>query len=115
MGVTAEIVPRGMRTSGVGHHLPAVLPAVVVVRLPGGPVGVRWRCAIAPGISFLVVDADQISSPRSAVLISCSPALLLGPVHVVEELQPINPTIQCWKGHMVCFYVLIATLEQFLK
>lgn len=52
---------------------------------------------------FLVVDADQISSPRQAVLISCSPALLLGPVHVVEELEPTGPRTQRWKVHRARF------------
>lgn len=51
MGVTVEIIPGGIGTVAVGHHLHAVLPAIVVVGFPGAPVGVRQRCAIAPGVS----------------------------------------------------------------
>jgi len=35
---------------------------------------------------LLIVDADQISSSGDAVLMCSSPALLHGPVHIVEEL-----------------------------
>lgn len=36
---------------------------------------------------LLTVDADQVSSSGDTVLMCCPPALLLGPVHIVEELQ----------------------------
>lgn len=35
----------------------------------------------------LTVDADQISSSGHTVLVCSSPALLMLPVHIVEELQ----------------------------
>lgn len=51
VGVTVEIIPGGIGTVAVGHHLHAVLSAIVVVGFPGAPVGVRQRGAIAPGVS----------------------------------------------------------------
>lgn len=41
MGVAVEIVPPGEGPVGAAHHLDAFLAALVVVRLPGAPVGVR--------------------------------------------------------------------------
>lgn len=38
---------------------------------------------------LITMDAHKIPPSCDTVLIGCSPALLLGPVHVVEELQGI--------------------------
>ena len=52
MGVTVEVVPPGEGAVGAAHHLHAVLPALVVVGLPGAPVGVGHWGAVGPGVAW---------------------------------------------------------------
>lgn len=54
MSVTVEIVPPGVGPVGAAHHLYTLLAALVVVGLPGTPVGVSERCAIAPRIAYVI-------------------------------------------------------------
>lgn len=54
MCVTVEIVPPGVGPIGAAHHLYTLLAALVVVGLPGTPVGVSERCAIAPRIAYVI-------------------------------------------------------------
>lgn len=51
VSVAVEIVPPGHGPVGVAHHLHTLLAVLVVVGLPGTPVGVNERCAVAPGIA----------------------------------------------------------------
>lgn len=57
------------------------------IALEADPLAAGFAVLGQEFLLFLVVDADQIGSSGYAVLMSCSPALLLGPVHVVEELK----------------------------
>lgn len=79
----------------------ALLTSLCRIVLEANPLAAAFAVLGQEVLLLLVVDADQISSPRYAVLISRSPALLLGPVHVVEELEPVHPIIQRWTVHMV--------------
>lgn len=54
MSVTVEVVPPGVGSVGVAHHLYTVLPPFVVVGLPGTPVGVSERRAVAPGVACVI-------------------------------------------------------------
>lgn len=96
MGVAVEIIPGGMGTVAVGHHLHAVLPAIVVVGLPGAPVGVRQRCAIAPGVSC-EMERLCVETTMGEILPSHQPlqlrpglppsvGLLLRPIHLLLAL-----------------------------
>lgn len=92
MGVAVEIVPGGVGAVAVGHHLHTFLPAVVVVGLAGGPVGVRQRCAIAPAISCVGTNGTVEASPPSHQALQLrfrsppSVGLFLRPIHLLLAL-----------------------------
>lgn len=68
---------------------PAPLPTSLGgTALQADPLAAAFAVLGQEVLLFLAVDADQIGPPGRAVLIGCPPALLLGPVNVVEELEP---------------------------
>lgn len=69
------------------HRSHALLTSLCGVVLEADPLAAGFAVLRQELLLLLTVDANQISSSCNAVLISCSPALLLGPVHIVEELE----------------------------
>lgn len=74
-----------------------LLASLCWVALEADPLAGAFAVQRQEVFLLLVVDADQIGSSGDAVLTRCSPALLHGPVHIVEELQRISPQISTGK------------------